>query len=155
MRNTPKKYRGSTAGISSSSVGAGAMTFSADAIEAARVANLWVKINNVSAQITKYENAKVLVEGAQSQFDTNFSGYKDIYQLLSGNSDYTNIEKTDKFEGEMAEKLKEYISTYMSETDTAKTDGKSVAESLTTQISSIDDKLEELQTRKANLMSQL
>ena len=108
-------------------------------------------IMSLSGEIAQYESARTAVMNAKNNCETEKEEWKSTVRRLSSKK----IVRTEIFEGEMAEKLSEYRESMVNENNDGIRSAGNLADSLSSQLTMIDNKISELQSSISYWKSQL
>lgn len=108
-------------------------------------------IMSLSGEIAQYESARTAVMNAKNNCETEKEEWKSTVRRLSSKK----IVRTEIFEGEMAEKLLEYRESMVNENNDGIRSAGNLADSLSSQLTMIDNKISELQSSISYWKSQL
>ena len=129
----------------------------ADAAEAERrrVAAIMRQINEIDQKIRESNRVKERLSSCKSSLDSEVESWKNVRTTLNSDVRYTQIVTTDIFEGEMANRLKEYMNTVVSDINTGISDSSNLLSELEAQISALVAYEGRLYAKRAGLVSQL
>nr|WP_294494299.1 hypothetical protein [uncultured Mediterraneibacter sp.] len=105
----------------------------------------------LSAEVTQYEIARRSVESAKNSCETEKNNWETVVNSLSAKE----ITRTEIFEGEMAQKLTEYRQEAVNENNDGIQAAGDLADSLSSQITMIDNKISDLKSSISYWQSQL
>lgn len=121
--------------------------------EAERIAEIERQIAELCSLKSKYEAAKSCVEGAQSQCSSENSSWSSKISTFASQID--GINKTDFFEGEISERIRERASVVKSELDSGVSCANSLCSALGSQVGMIDARIREIEMQISALRSQI
>lgn len=123
--------------------------------ERQRVAAIMRQINEIDQKIRESNRVKETLSSCKSSLDSEVESWKNVRTTLNSDVRYTQIVTTDIFEGEMANRLKEYMNTVVSDINTGISDSSNLLSELETQISALVAYEGRLYAKRAGLVSQL
>lgn len=123
--------------------------------ERRRVAAIMAQINEIDRKIRESNQVKGKLSSCKSSLDSGIESWKNVRTALNSDVRYTQIVTTDIFEGEMADRLKTYMSTVVSDINTGISDSSNLLSELEAQISALTAYEGGLSAKRAGLVSQL
>lgn len=123
--------------------------------ERKRVAEIMRQINEIDQKIRESNRVKEKLSSCKSSLDSEVESWKNVRTTLNSDVRYTQIVTTDIFEGEMANRLKEYMNTVVSDMNTGISDSSNLLSELDAQISALIAYEGRLSAKRAGLVSQL
>lgn len=123
--------------------------------ERQRVAAIMAQINEIDRKIRESNQVKGKLSSCKSSLDSGIESWKNVRTALNSDVRYTQIVTTDIFEGEMADRLKTYMSTVVSDINTGISDSSNLLSELEAQISALTAYEGGLSAKRAGLVSQL
>lgn len=123
--------------------------------ERQRVAAIMAQINEIDRKIRESNQVKGKLSSCKSSLDSEIESWKNVRTALNSDVRYTQIVTTDIFEGEMADRLKTYMSTVVSDINTGISDSSNLLSELEAQISALTAYEGRLSAKRAGLVSQL
>lgn len=121
--------------------------------EAERIAAIERQIAELSNLKSQYVAAKISVEGAESQCSSESSSWSSKIAVFAGKVD--EINKTDLFEGEISERMREWASDIKSDLDNGIACANSLDGALGSQVGSIEARIAEIEMEISALRSQI
>ena len=117
----------------------------------------WIlnQIQIVEDQIKIYEETKGSVEEIKNKSNSDKESWQQTYNRLGNNAELAKVEKKDVFEGEMAQRLGELVSEGMEVLTSDLSKAGSLSDTLDSQISKIEDKIQQLEAEKQSLKNML
>lgn len=123
--------------------------------ERKRVAEIMRQINEIDQKIRESNRVKEKLSSCKSSLDSEVESWKNVRTTLNSDVRYTQIVTTDIFEGEMANRLKEYMNTVVSDMNKGISDSSNLLSELDAQISALIAYEGRLSAKRAGLVSQL
>lgn len=123
--------------------------------ERQRVAAIMRQINEIDQKIREANKVKGTLSNCKSSLDSEIESWKNVRTALNSDVRYTQIVTTDVFEGEMANRLKIYMSTVVTDINTGISDSSNLLGELEAQISALVAYEGRLSAKRAGLVSQL
>ena len=117
--------------------------------------HIWAKINSYSSKITTYTNAKTSVQTVKTTCESQIQNWETSYNTLANNADLTSVKKTDVFEGEMADSLSQRVADIMSDISSGLSKAGELNTALSTQITRLETKIEQLNSSRNYWYNQL
>ncbi len=123
--------------------------------EQERVEAIWKQINEIDQKIRESNTVKGTLSNCRSLLDSEIESWKNVRTTLNSDVRYTQIVTTDIFEGEMANRLKTYMSTVVTDINAGIADSFKLLGELEAQINALDTYESRLSAERAGLVSQL
>ncbi len=123
--------------------------------ERQRVAAIMAQINEIDRKIGECNKVKGRLSSCRSSLDSEIESWKDVRITLNADVRYTQIVTNDIFEGEMADRLKAYMSTVTSDINKGISDSSNLLSELEAQISALTAYEGRLSAKRAGLVGQL
>lgn len=123
--------------------------------ERQRVAAIMRQINEIDQKIREANKVKGTLSNCKSSLDSEIESWKNVRTALNSDVRYTQIVTTDVFEGEMADRLKTYMSTVVTDINTGISDSSNLLGELEAQISALVAYEGRLSAKRAGLVNQL
>lgn len=123
--------------------------------ERQRVAEIMRQINEIDRKIRECTKAKGTLSSCKSSLDSEIESWKNVRTTLNSDVRYTQIVTTDVFEGEMADRLKKYMNTVVSDINSGISDSSDLLSELEAQINALVAYEGRLSAKRAGLVSQL
>lgn len=119
------------------------------------IASLEAQIREVEEKIETCKRVKEMVQNAQSSIQPKQNSWGVSYLALSGNEELKDVKKTDVFEGEMADALKQKVADVCLSIEKGREITDNLLEALKTQNTYLDQKIQELEAEKRRLEQEL
>lgn len=116
---------------------------------------IWSQINEIDGKIRKYEEAKREVGDVKTTCGNKKDTWQTSYDSLANDKSLMEVKKTDVFEGKMADSLKEKVSGIMADISSGLRVAESLKDALSTQVTKIETKIQELENERTSWVNQL
>jgi len=123
--------------------------------EQQRISAILRQISVIDGKISESEQVRGTLSNHKISLDSEIERFKGIRTTLNSDVRYTQIVTIDVFEGEMANRLKNYMSTVKSDIDAGISDSEALLGELNIQIGALIAYEERLSGQRAALVSQL
>lgn len=123
--------------------------------EQERISRIWAQIHEIDKKLGKCNLSKGALSSCEVSLSGELENWNNVNRTLHSDTRYTQIVTEDVFEGEMANKLKSYMTTVESDINTGISDTAFLLGELQAQISALEAYAGKLSSQRASLMSQL
>ena len=123
--------------------------------EQERINRIWEQIHVIDGKLQKCNQSKNTLSGYETSLNGALESWRNVNRTLHSHARYTQIVTTDVFEGEMADRLKTYMTTVVSDINTGISDTASLLNELQAQLSALEAYAGKLSAQRASLLSQL
>lgn len=123
--------------------------------EQQRISAIMGQISVIDGKISESKQVRSTLSGYKASLASEIESWVGVRATLNSDVRYTQIVTTDVFEGEMANRLKTYMSTVVSDINTGISDSENLLGALNTQISALEAYESRLSSQRAALVRQL
>lgn len=119
--------------------------------------NVWVlqELQEIERKLTACRNAKRKFQAVKGKLQAEYSNYSTCYNRMNSKEELIKIKQTDKFEGEMANELCRKMAELNQDLSVVLKASSDLVKVVGRQCTNIDNKINELETRKTYLEGQL
>ena len=123
--------------------------------ERMRIEGIMRQIRVIDEKLSACRPVKAALSAQQTSLDSAVENWVNVRQILLSDVRYTEIVTTDVFEGEMANRLKEYISEVLTDINDGISASELLLDELQAQIGKLEEYEAELSAERASLAAQL
>lgn len=119
--------------------------------------NVWIlqELQEIERKLTACRNAKRKFQAVKGKLQAEYSNYSMCYNRMNSKEELIKIKQTDKFEGEMANELCRKMAELNQDLSVVLKASSDLVKVVGRQCTNIDNKINELETRKTYLEGQL
>lgn len=123
--------------------------------ERMRIEGIMRQIRVIDEKLSACRPVKAALSAQQTSLDSAVENWVNVRQILLSDVRYTEIVTTDVFEGEMANRLKEYMSEVLTDINDGILGSELLLDELQAQIGKLEEYEAELSAERASLAAQL